>query len=398
VPCRARFAQAATKGEIAYQRGDFATARRLLLRPAEHGDAYGELLLGNIASAREGTPDDIREAARWYRMAADKGLAAAQAKLAACYAAGSGVEQSDAQAVQWYLRAARQGDVQAAASLGYYYQLGNDVPHDDAEAARWYRVAAEHGDTLSQNMLGDFYTSGIGVDRNPREAAAWYRRAAEQGDPQGQYQLALAYSEGTGVPRDAVAAFVWVSLALDSPSEKKIEREPATRLASAMARELTKSQTDEAQHRLALWRPSPGAASQIDAADGTLRALVVASGKGGESRVDIREGARLLLVRSYASPDGRHGFVVQHAAWTPDSRFFVFSLTSSGGHQPWHYPTYLYSRQTNRLVSLDGRIGPLAEPDFRLSAPDVLNAKVIVNDGPPHEVQLKLGELSRAKR
>lgn len=37
----------------------------------------------------------------------------------------------------------------------------------------------------------------------------------------------------------------------------------------------------------------------------------------------------------------------------PDFQFFVFSLTSSGGHQAWHAPTEFYSRREGTVHSLD---------------------------------------------
>ena len=390
-------AATADKAETAYQRGDFAAARKLLQGRAEKGDPKAALLLGDIASAGEGTADEIREAARWYRLAANKGLSAAQSKLAASYAAGRGVPQSDATAVEWYRRAARQGDAQAAASLGYFYRYSREVGRNDAEATRWYRQAAESGDPTAQAIMGDAYAKGEGVTRNPNEAAAWYRRAADQGDAQGQYETAVAYAGGVGVPRDAVAALVWVMLALDNPSNA-LEREPATRLAASLAAGLSKTQVEAAQDRAARWRPAAGAAHKFGSPDGTLHALVAASGPGGESRVEIVANGRRLIQKSFASADGSHGYVVVHAAWTPDSRYFVFSLTSSGGHQPWLFPTYAYSRRTNDLSSLEGRIGPPTDPDFKLSPPDVLATKVLVKGGSAREVRLRLSEAAAGRR
>ena len=383
-------------GAVAYRQGDFATAYRLLLPIASNGDAQAELLLGNIVSQREGTEQDISEAAKWYRMAADRGLAAAQAKLAACYATGSGGPQSDAETVKWYLLAAAQGDMQAAASLGYYYQLGNDIPHDYAKAAHWYRVAAEHGDALSQNILGDFYTSGIGVPQSARDAAVWYRRAAEQGDPEGQYQLATAYYEGLGVERDPSAAYFWDTLALNNLSEKG-EKEAAIRLAGALANDMTKAEIDEATSRAASWHPAAGTVRNYMAPDDTLRAEVVTAKMGGENRVNIRDGKSILLARSYASSDGQHGFTVQHAEWTVDSRFFVFSVSSSGGHQPWHFPVFVYSRRTNALAALEKYAGSIAEPGFHFIAADTIEVMLKQENADPERIQVNLEKLFSAK-
>jgi hypothetical protein len=55
-----------------------------------------------------------------------------------------------------------------------------------------------------------------------------------------------------------------------------------------------------------------------------------------ESRVVIRNGAGdTLTSRDYSSPRGINGYYVYRAQWSPDSQFFVFSLTSTGGHSTW---------------------------------------------------------------
>jgi len=54
-----------------------------------------------------------------------------------------------------------------------------------------------------------------------------------------------------------------------------------------------------------------------------------------ESRVAFRDkDGRLLNSKSFASARGVDGYYVASAQWSPDSRFFVFSLSSSGGHSP----------------------------------------------------------------
>lgn len=388
-------------GTAAYRRGDLPTARRLLLPAAQSGDAQAQLLLGNIAAQRDASEQDLGEAVLWYRRAAEHGLAAAQAKLAACYAAGNGVPQSDVEAVKWYRRAAERGEVQAAASLGYYYQFGEGVPHDPAEAARWYRVAASRGDHLSQKILGDFYTSGIGVAASASDATLWYRHAAEQGDPDGQEALARAYYEGTGVARNLETSYFWATVAIHHLSQKHNAREATIRLLSALAREMTQSQMEQASDRAVQWHPAAGSTDSYYSPDGTLGALVVVTGAGGESQVEIREGSDTLLTRRFSSPDGQHGFIVQHAEWTPDSRFFVFSLASSGGHQPWHFPTFFYSRRVNKVEALDPYTGSVADPDFRLSAPDTISVMTVMPADPigsRKEVRARLGDLQGEKR
>ena len=50
----------------------------------------------------EGVPEDDAEAARWLRLAADQGLAAAQQNLGLMYANGEGVLQDNVTAHMWF--------------------------------------------------------------------------------------------------------------------------------------------------------------------------------------------------------------------------------------------------------------------------------------------------------
>ena len=60
---------------------------------------------------------DCSEATKWYRLAAEQGLAEAQYNLGHCYYNGIGVEQDYSEAAKWYRLAAEQGDEEAIKAL-----------------------------------------------------------------------------------------------------------------------------------------------------------------------------------------------------------------------------------------------------------------------------------------
>ena len=91
----------------------------------------------------------------------------------------------------------------------------------------------------------------------------------------------------------------------------------------------------------------------------------------GESRIEIRRFNRLIRLRSFASSDGQHGKAVGHASWTTDGRYFVFNTSNTGGHQPWSWATYFYSRRQNRFYFLDGFVGAITS-DFVLTGPNTV--------------------------
>src|SRR5262249_59093380 len=72
------------------------------------------------------------------------------------------------------------------------------------------------------------------------------------------------------------------------------------------------------------------------------------------TRGEIQKRAgKVLCAEDYSAADGEHGRGVTEDQWTPDSRFFVYSPSSSGGHQPYHSLTYFYSRRTNRVRDIE---------------------------------------------
>ena len=96
-----------------------------------------------------------------------------------------------------------------------------------------------------------------------------------------------------------------------------------------------------------------------------------------ESRVVIRANeAKLLTSKDYSSPRGANGYYVVRAKWSPDSQFFVYSMSSSGGHSPWSFPTWVYSRQKDVIVSFSAMIGgnPTVSEDFSFSGPHTIKA------------------------
>lgn len=125
---------------------------------------------------------DYAEAVRWYRMAADQGLAAAQYNLGFMYANGHGVPQNDAEAIRWYRMAAEQGYAKSQYNLGVMYAKGRGIPQNYVEAIDWYRLAADQGLSDAQNILGLFYSEGRGVPQNFVDAYKWYAVSAAQGN------------------------------------------------------------------------------------------------------------------------------------------------------------------------------------------------------------------------
>lgn len=146
-------------------------------------------------------------------------------------------------------------------------------------------------------------------------------------------------------------------------------------------------------------------AKSLRSPDGRLRAEIISVGKRGyedaESRVLIRRSdGKMIFEKNFASSDGEHGFGVGRAAWTANAQFFVFSCQSSGGHQPWHWPTYVYERKNNKLHLVDNTTGPITTGEFSLKAPDVLETRKMSPTGLDQQetVRVRLSRLKKARR
>ena len=109
------------------------------------GSPEKQFVLGNVYYKGEGAPQDYAEAARWYRLAADQGLAESQHMLGVMYDRGDGMPQDFSKAIKWYREAAEQGFAPAQYDLGSQYATGEGVPQNFSEAYMWFSLAASAG-------------------------------------------------------------------------------------------------------------------------------------------------------------------------------------------------------------------------------------------------------------
>jgi hypothetical protein len=96
-----------------------------------------------------------------------------------------------------------------------------------------------------------------------------------------------------------------------------------------------------------------------------------------ESRVVFRSSdGTTLTSQDYSSPRSTNGYYVFHGQWSPDSQYFVFSLSSSGGHSPWSFPIKVYAVKKNLIANFSGMIGgnPTVSGQFQFSGPHTLAA------------------------
>jgi uncharacterized protein len=167
----------------AYNKGDYATALRLMRSLAEQGDASAQVQLGVMYDNGRGVPQDYATAVSWYRKAAEQGLATAQNYLGARYYTGRGVQNDMAAAVSWFRKAAEQGDASAQVQLGKMYGAGMGVPEDHVTAHMWFNLAAASGDETKGLPLEFFWPNTAIKSAFDLTAAEWRDNAAKYMTP-----------------------------------------------------------------------------------------------------------------------------------------------------------------------------------------------------------------------
>jgi hypothetical protein len=152
---------------------------------ATAGDAAAQVKLGEAYATGNGAPRDTRQltadykqAAGWYRKAADQGNLAAEVHLADLYRDGRGVTRDMTQAVEWYRKAADAGDAGAQGTLGILYSVGMGIPKDDVEAYYWLSLAADQKGPNQPKWVNNRQSVGEHITTDQQSAvedrvAAW---------------------------------------------------------------------------------------------------------------------------------------------------------------------------------------------------------------------------------
>jgi TPR repeat protein len=97
------------------------------------------------------------------------------------YAAGQGVSKDYKEAAHWYRLAAEQGHRDAAFNLGGLCAAGRGVPQDYVEAHKWFGIAAAAGDPDSPRAQASIEArmTAEQIQKAKAQAAAWKACASQ---------------------------------------------------------------------------------------------------------------------------------------------------------------------------------------------------------------------------
>lgn len=234
----------------AFQRGLYRTAYNLALEKAKEGDAPSQVLVAEILARGLGLARNEKEAAEWYRRAAEQGVPEAQfqyalllvdgryvekdkneafALMEAAAEAGNALAQFNfaqmlverdrspkgmTRAVEYYERAAKAGLPDAQYAMAQIHADGaGGRPKDEAEARRWLALAARQNFDTAQLDLGTWLVQGRGGAKDEKGGFRMLKRAAESGNVAAQNRVAKLYLNGIGTDPDSTFAAAWYILA-----------------------------------------------------------------------------------------------------------------------------------------------------------------------------------------
>lgn len=201
----------------AFQRGFYLTAMDLALPRAQSGDAAAQSLVAELFQQGLGIKRDRKQAAFWYKQAAEGGDPAGMFKYALLLMEGRYVERDRKQADAFMKRAADAGN--ASAQFNYGQMLVADSPGENGlrAALPYYEKSAEQGISDAQYALSQLYTNLAGLPQEKTgRAREWLLRAARAGFDTAQLDLGIWLVNGVAGERDYEAGFNWLKRAADS--------------------------------------------------------------------------------------------------------------------------------------------------------------------------------------
>ena len=228
-----------------------------LKKKVDSGDIHYANSLGYAYEFGIGTPLNIKEAMKYYEMAAKQNNALGMTNLADLYIQEDKLKkakplllkaaekeygyaqyllamnffdlysENNKEALFWLERAASNDEPEALYQLGVYYSEGNDL----AKSIKYYQRAAELNHADAALALSYLYDEGISVEQDDDKALFFLKKAAELENQEAIDELASMALSGQG-NMDAKEAEYWIKKAgyteemlkeLDKLQEKSLE-------------------------------------------------------------------------------------------------------------------------------------------------------------------------------
>lgn len=200
---------------------DMAEAAKWLRMAAERGDAEAQYALADLYDDPKYGIKDSGKAIFWYKKSADKGHTAAMVNLSLKYLNGAGVAKNEQAALEYMSRAADAGSAMAVTNMGVFYWNGYGCTADRQKAIELCIKAGDMGYAAGYLKAGLFYDLLAQSEQNRKAkreleqyAFAYTEKAAQMGDADAQFYLSTKYSLGQGCKENKDMQFYWLKKAM----------------------------------------------------------------------------------------------------------------------------------------------------------------------------------------
>lgn len=200
--------------------GDNDKAFMFLQKAAERGNKHGQYLLAvAYQSGMWGISEDIHEAEKWYKKAAQQDNNMARYRLGRIYVENDDMGYDTQDGIKLIEKAAREGDGDAQDYLGSCYHYGFLLKKDINKAWNFYTQAAGSGVANSMIELGVMNLNREKMAPNDAAAIYYLKAALDKGDSRANYYLGRAYLDGRGVDEDGDKGWDLIESAADDGFE-----------------------------------------------------------------------------------------------------------------------------------------------------------------------------------
>jgi TPR repeat protein len=183
---------------------DDKEAARYFRKGADGGNPEVALVLGTwILEGRGGLKRDPADAVKYIEMASSKNLQEAHTMYGIMCNEGLGTLRDHQKAASLFSRAAAGGDLKALYHFGMLQIEGRGVKSAHAEGIDAVRRAATGGIAEAQLAVSIWYRDGaFGTKQDDRKALEWAMKAAKQGHTHPQHNVGVVLAEGAGVAKN----------------------------------------------------------------------------------------------------------------------------------------------------------------------------------------------------
>ncbi|WP_183893956.1 peptidoglycan-binding protein [Rhizobium skierniewicense] len=194
-------------------------------------------------------PSDIKPAS--LSEAAAKGDRQALFEVGARYTDGRGVAADRSEAAKWYKLSADRGFAPAQYRLGNMYEKANGVERNLPEAKRYYQMAADQGNAGAMHNLAVLLASDAAGAPDFKAAGDWFIKASNLGVRDSQFNLAILYARGSGVPQSLEESYKWFAIAArDGDADAGQKRDD-------VAKAMRPEQLASAKAKVETWQATP---------------------------------------------------------------------------------------------------------------------------------------------